>query len=127
MGMSRGTGKSVVGIEHIHQSISDIVSTPIGTRAGGMVTDARGRRRHIREYGLDLVSLIDKPMTPALRVLLIAKLAHAVDTWEPRFRLGVVNVEMSEPGHLTVSLGGVDLISGKPAQLEGIDVVRAAP
>ena len=33
-GMARTTGAALDGLEHIKQSVLDILSTPVGTRAG---------------------------------------------------------------------------------------------
>ena len=122
MGMSRETGREIAGIDHIRQSIGDILTTPLGARAGGMVTDAHGRARHVRDYGTDLLALIDKPITPALRVAAVAAAAQAIDAWEPRFRVTAIRVAAAAPGRIGIALDGIDLIAGKPARLDGIEI-----
>ncbi len=52
MGMNAATGRNLTGLDHLHQSIADILSTPIGTRVMR------------RDYGSRLPELIDAPMTP---------------------------------------------------------------
>ena len=54
IGMSRTDGRSLTDEEHISQSLSDILRTPVGSRVMR------------REYGSLLPDMIDQPPTPAL-------------------------------------------------------------
>ncbi len=54
-GMSNKTGKELEGIEHLKQSIIDILTTPIGSRIMR------------REYGSRLFELIDRPINRDFR------------------------------------------------------------
>ncbi|MBU2714485.1 GPW/gp25 family protein, partial [Zooshikella sp. WH53] len=74
-GINNNTGKSLSGIEHLKQSITDILTTRIGTRVMR------------RDYGSRLPELIDEPLNGALRLELIAATAEALTRWEPRFKL----------------------------------------
>jgi hypothetical protein len=49
-GTSATTGKPLSGIQHLRQSINDILTTPIGSRVIR------------RDYGSDLPTLVDAPM-----------------------------------------------------------------
>ncbi len=48
--ISRETGKLLTEIEHIKQSLADLISTPIGSRLMR------------RDYGTQLANLIDQPI-----------------------------------------------------------------
>ncbi len=74
-GMDRTTGKPLTGIDHLRQSILDILSTRIGSRVMR------------RDYGSRVAELIDAPVNNAFAVALYAAVAEALDKWEPRFKL----------------------------------------
>ena len=59
-GMARATGKAMAGVDHIAQSIGDILTTPLGSRVMR------------RDYGSLLPQLIDAPLNRATALLLIA-------------------------------------------------------
>lgn len=93
--MDRSTGQPLSGWPSVVQSIATILTTPIGTRVMR------------REFGSELMDLVDRPMTPEVVLALYAATAYAVERWEPRFRL--TGVEMSEPtaaGSITLVLRG---------------------
>lgn len=103
------TGQVLTGIDHLWQSVSDILTTPIGSRVMR------------RDYGSEVPSLLDAPLTPGLLVDVFAAVAEALDKWEPRLRLSRVQVdEATDGGHLVLSLSGVYLVDGQPVTLEGI-------
>jgi len=92
-GMARTTGAAMDGLEHIRQSVLDILSTPVGTRAGR------------REYGSLLPELIDQPMTPANILRVYAASAVAVSRNEDRIRLRRVGIAAGDrPGAATIIL-----------------------
>ena len=72
LGMNAHTGQSLSGLDHLRQSIADILSTPLNTRVMR------------RDYGSRLPELIDQPITPRLAVELYAATAEALRRWEPR-------------------------------------------
>lgn len=74
-GMCAKTGKVLEGIAHLQQSVSDILSTPVGTRI------------ERRTYGSDVPELIDQPDTPYTRIRVFSAAAHALGLWEPRLRI----------------------------------------
>jgi phage baseplate assembly protein W len=73
--MNAATGRATAGITHLYQSITKILTTPIGTRI------AR------RDFGSELPELVDAPNNGATRVRLYAAIATALMQWEPRLRL----------------------------------------
>lgn len=79
--MNRHTGSTITELEHIRQSIGDILTTRIGTRL------AR------REYGSFVPDLIDEPFHGATTLRLYAATAMALMRWEPRIRLTRVQLQ----------------------------------
>jgi len=92
-GMDRRTGAPLSDIEHIRQSVADILGTQIGTRVGR------------REYGSLLPDLIDRPLTGPNVLRLYAATALALSRWEKRLRLRRVSlVAGNMPGAATLSI-----------------------
>ncbi|WP_375642605.1 MULTISPECIES: GPW/gp25 family protein [unclassified Bartonella] len=107
-GMDRTTGKPLTGIDHLRQSILDILSTRIGSRVMR------------RDYGSRVAELIDAPVNNAFSVALYAAVAEALDKWEPRFKLKKIDFKWSEAGQVSLSFEGIYLPSGKPITMEGL-------
>lgn len=105
-GLDATTGKPLSGIEHLKQSIRDILATRIGTRVMR------------RDYGSRVPELIDRPITPALAVELYAAVAEALDAWEPRLKLARVRVISASAGRITLALEGEVRPEGKPIVME---------
>lgn len=78
--MNRLNGSTITAMEHIKQSIEDILTTRLGTRI------AR------REYGSLLPELIDHPQNDTTRLRLYAATVMALMRWEPRVRLSQVQM-----------------------------------
>ncbi|MBF9190536.1 GPW/gp25 family protein, partial [Enterobacter hormaechei] len=74
-GVNSRTGKRLSGSDHLRQSVSDILSTPVGSRV------------LIRDYGSDLFSLLDNPRDDLTRLRIIAATASALARWEPRLKV----------------------------------------
>ena len=70
--MNRETGTAISTVEHIGQSISDILTTRLGTRVMR------------REYGSLLPELVDQPFNDATRLRVYAASVMAIMRWEPR-------------------------------------------
>lgn len=64
--MNAQTGKPLEGIEHLKQSVRDILTTPIGSRVMR------------RDYGSRLFELIDNPTNPETVAEIIAASAEAL-------------------------------------------------
>lgn len=108
-GMSRVTGETLGGFDHLRQSIEDILTTPLGTRV------------HRRDYGSRLPRLVDRPINNSLISELVAATAEALDRWEPRLRLERVKIEsVAAEGHITLSLVGYYLLNGQKIEIEGL-------
>ncbi|AGN83607.1 MULTISPECIES: GPW/gp25 family protein [Enterobacteriaceae] len=91
-GLNRTTGKRLTDTEHIRQSISDILRTPIGSRVMR------------RDYGSLLFEMIDQPQTPALTLQIQAACYMALLKWEPRISVSAVTTERQFDGKLLVNL-----------------------
>ncbi|MBS9530207.1 GPW/gp25 family protein [Wolbachia endosymbiont of Rhagoletis cerasi] len=109
-GMSNKTGKELEGIEHLKQSIIDILTTPIGSRIMR------------REYGSRLFELIDRPINRDFTLEIYAATAKALQKWETRFKLEKVKITEVKEGKVTISLDGIYLPNGKNIHFEGIVV-----
>jgi len=96
MGLSRNAGTALSGVEHLAQSIGDILSTPIGSRVMR------------REYGSMLPELVDQPITSATRLLMAAATATALRRWEPRIALkrATIAADPDAPGQVTIRIEG---------------------
>lgn len=75
-----------------------------------------------RDYGSRLFDLIDTPFNAATQLALIAAVAEALVTWEPRFLLESVSVQSYSPGHAVFDLVGQYTPGGEVIRLEGISV-----
>ena len=108
IGMNTADGRSLSGLDHLRQSIRDILTTPIGSRVMR------------REYGSGLFRLVDAPLTRGLLVDIYAATAEALDRWEPRFRLLRVQAGQAGDGQVSLDLTGQHLPNGQTVTLEGI-------
>jgi len=104
--MDRTTGKSLQGLDHLRQSIADILTTPIGSRLMR------------RDYGSLLPELIDQPTNASTRIRLYAATAAALMRWEARLRLSRVALTAgSRPGQLVIDIDGIYLPTGSATRL----------
>lgn len=94
IGMHAASGRAISGIEHLQQSIADILTTPIGSRVMR------------RDYGSLVPELIDHPQHGATIVRLYAATATALMRWEPRIKLASVQLEQSQAGTAILILNG---------------------
>ena len=101
LGMSRETGKYLNDLEHLKQSIVDILTTPIGSRVMR------------REYGSNLFRLVDRPINEDLVQQIYAAVAEALDNWEPRIKLEKIQVTEVKESKITLNLQLIYLITQK--------------
>ncbi len=94
LGMNRDTGEAITDIDHIRQSVRDILITPEGSRV------AR------REYGSLLSVLIDQPQNDVVRLQVMAATYSALSRWEPRIRLDTVSLSTDFDGSMQVEITG---------------------
>jgi hypothetical protein len=107
MGMNATTGRQLEGIEHIQQSVRDILTTPIGSRVMR------------RDYGSLLPELIDAPLNDATLLQAYAASIMALIRWEPRIRVTAIrrSVSTTQPGQATLEIDA-QTREGDPLQLE---------
>mgnify|MGYP006175739793 CR=1 FL=1 len=100
--MNRETGAALGLVEHIAQSITDILTTRIGTRVMR------------REYGSQLPDLIDWPHNAATRLQAYAATAMALMRWEPRIRVIEVQVlSTDDPALVHIDLHYAHVLDGR--------------
>lgn len=94
--MSRETGQRLEPLDHLRQSIADILTTPIGSRVMR------------REYGSLVPALIDQPDNTVTQIRLFAAVASALQRWEPRLRLDKIATarQADRPGYAEVHITG---------------------
>jgi phage baseplate assembly protein W len=109
-GMSRTTGIYLDDLEHLKQSIIDILTTPVGSRVMR------------REYGSNLFYLVDRPVNREFLQQIYAAVAEALERWEPRFDLKKVTVDEVKDGRITLSLSGAYLITQQRVDIKGVMV-----
>lgn len=103
LGMNATTGRALSGLAHIRQSITDILTTPVGSRLM--------RRR----YGSEVSELMDQPLNSATVLRIYAATAYAIRLWEPRISLTGLQFETGEAGEAALILDGV--ADGQSVQL----------
>lgn len=109
-GINAINGRSVSGIEHLRQSIRDILATPLGSRVMR------------RDYGSRLFDLIDAPYSGSTKLAIIAATAEALITWEPRISVENIQLRTFEPGQIVIDLTGCYLPDGAEITVDGIEV-----
>ena len=109
-GMNINTGRSIEDMEHLRQSITNILSTPIGSRIMR------------RDYGSRLFKRLDAPLTGELLAEIYADVVDALFSYEPRFEVTNVSVVSMDQGHLILDVTGKYLITGEDITLTGIEI-----
>ncbi|MGD8174793.1 GPW/gp25 family protein [Marinimicrobium sp. ARAG 43.8] len=108
-GMNAKTGKALQGIDHIRQSLTDILATPVGSRTMR------------RDYGSLLPDLIDQPLNATTLLQSYAAAAISIAQFEPRVQVEkisrAVNAERPGTAQLTVELVRLDTGTTERAQL----------
>lgn len=104
-GMSRETGHTIADTDHIRQSVSDILRTPVGTRVMR------------RDYGSLLLSLIDQPQSDALTLQIMSVCYMALLKWEQRISISALTVERQFDGQMIVELTGETKDTGESLSL----------
>lgn len=104
--MNRQTGGAIGEREHISQSVTDILSTRIGTRVMR------------REYGSLLPELVDHPFNDVTRLRVYAAAVMALMRWETRISLSRVQfVGADMQGQASIDLEGSVVDTNEPLSL----------
>ena len=94
IGVDRRTGQPLTGLDHLKQSIEDILTTPLGSR------------RMRPEYGSNLRRFVDLPVNEGWKSAVQAEVARALGRWEPRVQLERVKVVSVLDGQIGLELTG---------------------
>ncbi|CAI1716981.1 MULTISPECIES: GPW/gp25 family protein [Serratia] len=109
-GMSRVTGKPLSGLDHIRQSVQDILSTPVGTRV-------------MRPgYGSNLIYLVDHPADRTTTIRVVMAAAGALARWEPRIAINSIEVLQVGNGVIRLSIHATDVETQRAVLLENIEL-----
>ncbi|HWT62360.1 MAG TPA: GPW/gp25 family protein [Ochrobactrum sp.] len=95
-GVNRVDGRPLSNFEHVRQSIEVILTTAIGSRVMR------------REFGSEVLNLIDRPLTDRVILAVYSAVVMAIAQWEPRF--AVTGCEISradETGKLSLQIFGI--------------------
>lgn len=112
--MDRNTGRAITEVEHLRQSIGDILATPIGTRVMR------------RDYGSLVPALVDQPDNRTTEIRLLSAAASALMRWEPRLQLQQLNIERDPltKGRATITVVG-NLLTGVAAKARALRLAVA--
>ncbi|GAA0586946.1 GPW/gp25 family protein [Halomonas salifodinae] len=107
-GMNATSGRALDRLEHIRQSVSDILTTPIGSRVMR------------RDYGSLLPELIDQPLNEATALRAYSAAVVALMKWEPRIRVQQITRQVSteRPGRLDLAIVARLIDSGETVSFE---------
>lgn len=94
IGLNRDAGGALSGVEHLRQSIADILTTPVGSRVMRP------------EYGSEIPRMVDQPVTKGWVSAVQAEVARALGRWEPRLKLKRVTVVSVIDGQVSFSIEG---------------------
>lgn len=94
-GMDALTGRALGEMDHIRQSVRDILTTRIGSRVMR------------RDYGSVIPALIDQPGNAANLLRLRAATVMAILRWEPRIDITRVDFGLNAAGLATVAMDAV--------------------
>ncbi|HGM4965464.1 TPA: GPW/gp25 family protein [Pseudomonas putida] len=94
IGLDRRTGQQSTGLDHLKQSVEDILTTPLGSR------------RMRPEYGCNLRRFVDMPVNEGWKSAVQAEVARALGRWEPRLQLERVKVVSVIDGQIGLLLTG---------------------
>jgi phage baseplate assembly protein W len=104
------SGQPLADIDHLRQSIRDILTTRKETRV------------MCRDYGSRLPELVDRPVNPSFEMDVYAATAEALARWEPRFELSQVTITEAVEGRIILKLDGVYRPDGTNLSLHALEV-----
>ncbi|EGG0261964.1 baseplate assembly protein [Salmonella enterica] len=96
-----GTG-TLSDTDHLRQSVSDILRTPLASRVMR------------RDYGSLIPDLIDAPQNDVTRLQCMSAAVIALTKWEPRIALNQVDIRWLKDGRAEAALSGIITESMQP-------------
>ncbi len=109
-GMNAETGAYLEEMDHLEQSIKDILGTPIGTRIMR------------RNYGSRLMYLLDQPTNAGLVADIQAAVVDALNKYESRVSISRVSVNTVADGHIDLTIDGYYVPDSRVIRLENITI-----
>lgn len=107
--MHRATGRRIDSADHLRQSVTDIITTPIGSRVMR------------RTYGSLVPALLDQPHNAAMAARVRAAAVSAIMRWEPRIAVRLVKLTTDPDhharGHLSIT-ADVRELTGRTRPIE---------
>ena len=94
VGVDRNAGTALSGVDHLRQSIADILTTPVGSRVMRP------------EYGSHLPRMVDMPVNKGWISAVQAEIARTIGRWEPRLKLSRVTVVSLIDGKVNMTIAG---------------------
>lgn len=111
--MCRETGKTLSGLESLRQRLSDCLNFPKGLLVGR------------RDYGVELLGLLDRNMTPSFSMDVFMVITEAISdpaNGLPDFTLSEVGISAAGDNHLDLVLSGEWEPNNETVTLEGVRV-----
>lgn len=111
-GLNGLTGGTLDGLDHLRQSVRNILTTPLNSRVMR------------RDYGSALPDLVDSNLDGLTLAKIYAATADALRRWEPRLR--VTNVEVKalpvdlEQGRIEIMFDAIYLPDGREIRIDGV-------
>jgi uncharacterized protein len=109
-GMNINTGEVISDIGHLKQSITNILTTPKGSRVMR------------RDYGSRLFSRIDAPIGGDIIAEIYSDIVEALFDYEPRFELKKVSVVSCDKGQLILDLEGKYLLTNESIKINNLKI-----
>ncbi|MGL5589082.1 MAG: hypothetical protein ACRDDI_13595 [Aeromonas veronii] len=111
--MCRETGVMLTALDSLRQRLGDCLSFPKGSLVAG------------RDYGADLLELLDRNMTPSFSmdafVIITAALNDPISGLSD-FKLDSMGITDIGPHHIEIVVTGTWLPNNEPVTLEGVRV-----
>lgn len=105
--MNRTNGSAIGDLDHLHQSVSDILTTPIGSRVMR------------RDYGSQIMELIDQPFNGTTKLRAYAAIAMGLMRWEPRLSISRVQISQgTEASQAIIDLEGTRIDTNQAISLQ---------
>lgn len=110
IGMNANSGAALSGVDHLRQSMRDILTTRVGERVMR------------RAYGSRIPELVDAPLNDDTLLDIYAETAAALLTWEPRIAVEQVTAEQPAAGSVVLTVSGVYVPTGETVVVDGLEV-----
>ena len=113
MVMDRNTGKALEGLDSLRQRLTDCLSFQRGTLVGA------------RDYGADLLGILDRNMNPDFFMDAFVAVSEAVNNPAnglDDFRLSQMGISAASENHVELTVLGEYVPTGKSITLEGLTI-----